>query len=227
MKTGKLMILALLLAGVSWAWAETPPPASETPPPIPATPAAVDKLLYVRTFELDKGEKFYWSKEKPMMTTGTLLVLEVDKNLVVPRAIAMPILYVGNQPAQRINEGHKSGRVIAIVPGEVDLLKEPIWFGTPDLPENVDAHMAKAERALADQAGIKPFNEKKVKAAQAKGGDKIKAADTRALLRDHVAELILEYCPDEKHLADDFRVPVIKRETPKKPAKSKSAEDED
>jgi hypothetical protein len=222
MKTGKLMILALLLVGASWACADTPPP-------IPATPAAVDNLLYVRTFDLEKGEKFFWSKEKPMMTTGTLLVIEVkDKNLVVPRAIAMPVLYVGNQPAQRINEGHKSGRVIAIVPGEVDLLKEPIWFGTPELPENVDANMAKAERKLADKAGIKPFDEKTVKAAQAKGGEtKLTAPDMHTLLRDNVAELILEYCPDEKHLADDFRVPVIKRETPKKPEKSKPAEDED
>jgi len=220
MKMQKLMILACTLAVASWACAEPPPD-------IPSTPAAVDNLLYARTFELEKGEKFFWSKEKPMMTTGTLLVLEADKALVIPRAVAMPVLYVGDRTAQRVNDGHKSGRVIAIVPGEVDLLKDPIWFGTPDLPANVDAKMAKAERSLADAAGIKPFPEKKVKAALAKGGETIKTKDMHALLRDEVAELILEYSPDEKHLADGFRVPVLKRDKSKKPAKSNPAEDED
>ena len=143
-------------------------------------------------------------------------MLKVDKALVVPRAIATPVLYVGDQTAQRINHGHKSGHVIAIVPGEVDLTKDPIWFGTPRLPERVDAAIAKSERALAEKAGITPFPEKEVEAALAKGGEPIKTTDMSALLRDQVAELILEYCPDEKHLADDFRVPVITRGEPKK-----------
>jgi len=194
-----------------------------SPPEIPKTPAAVDELVYARPFTLEKGFKFLWCKERPNVTTGTLLVLKVDKALVVPRAIPMPVLYVGDQTAERVNHGHKSGHVIAIVPGESDLTKVPIWFGTPRLPERVDASTAKSERALAEQAGIGPFSEKDVEAALAKGGEPIKTTDKSALLRDQVAELILEYSPDEKHLADGFRVPVITKQKKLKP--KQSAED--
>lgn len=193
--------------------------AADVPPPVPNTPAPVDELVYARSFTLEQGYHHYWSKERPWTTTGTLLVLKVDKVLVVPRQIAMPVLYVGDQPAQRINQGHKSGYVIAVVPDKVDLTKVPIWFGAPGLPPNVDAATAKAQRALAENAGIKPFPEKQVKAALNRGGDPLRAPDQQALLRGEVAELILKYSPQEKKLAEDFRVPVVKR-----PAKAKATE---
>jgi hypothetical protein len=182
-----------------------------SPPDIPNTPAAVDDLLYARPFTLEKEYKCLWPAERPHATTGMLLVLEIDKALVVPREIAMPILYVGDQPAERINHGHESGHVIVIVAGEVDLTQVPIWFGTPGFPGQVNLSTAKSERVLAEKAGIKPFPQKKVKAALAKGGPHIRAVDQRAMLRDHVAPLILEYCPDEKNLAEDFRVPVLRK----------------
>jgi hypothetical protein len=180
-------------------------------PEIPQTPAAVEDLVYARPFTLEKGFKYIWSKERPNVTVGTLLVLRVDKALVVPRAIATPVLYVGDQSAERVNYGNESGHVIALVPGHVDLTEVPIWFGTPGFAWRIDTATAKAERALAEQAGIKPFSKEVVEAALAKGGEPIQTTDKRALLRDQVAELILEYSPQEKHLAEDFRVPDIKR----------------
>jgi hypothetical protein len=191
---------------------------AEKPPAIPATPAAVADLIYARPFTLEKSFKFFWSKERQNVTTGTLLVLKIDKALVYPRAIATPVLYVGNRTAERLNHGHKSGHVIAIVPGEVDLTKQPIWFGSPDLPERVDATKIKSERALADKAEIKPFSKKKVKAALAKGGERLRVEDVTTLLRDAAAPLIEEYSPQEKNLADDFRRPVITKQKPKEPA---------
>ena len=185
---------------------------------IPDTPAAVDELVYVRPFTLEQPFKYVWCKERPNITTGTLLVLKVDKALVVPRDAAMPVLFVGDKPAQCINHGHKSGHVIAVVPGEVDLIKTPIWFGTPGLPYRTDKVKAQAERALATRAGIKPFAKEAVAQAQARGGERINAVDMSALLRGEVAELILKYSPDEKHLADGFRVPVVTRQKPDMPA---------
>lgn len=194
--------------------------AMASPPEIPKTPAAVEAVLYARPFTLDEGFKFLWCKEQPNVTTGTLLALEVDKALVVPRAMAMPVLYVGDQSVERVNQGDQSGRLIVVVPGEVDLTKVPVWFGTPGWPWRTDAATGKAERALAEQAGIKPFSQDMVKAARAEGGEPIKTTDKSALLRDQVAELILEYCPDEKHLADGFRLPALTKQKP-----DKSAED--
>jgi len=198
---------------------QSPPPngrltETDKPPVIPPTPAAVTDLAYARSFTLEKSFKFIWCRETQHISTGMLLVVKVDKALVFPRAVAMPVLYVGDRTAQRINSGHKSGWVIAIVPGEVDLTQQPIWFGTPDLPSRVDANKAISERTLALEAGIRPFSKEKVKAAQAEGGERLALTDMSTMLRDQVSELILKYCPDEKHLADEFRVPVIAKRKP-------------
>jgi hypothetical protein len=179
-------------------------------PAVPDTPAAVDDVVYARTFTLDNGFHFCWSKDRPLVTTGTLLVLRVNPDLVVPRQTAEPVLYVGNQSAERVNSGHESGYVIAIVPGEVDLATAPIWFGTPELPERVDAAMIKSERAQADAAGIKPMAASKIKAALRSGGTQLNVADKDALLRGEVATLIETHSPEDRQLAEDFRVEVSK-----------------
>jgi len=184
--------------------APPPPPAPATeqaPPPIPPTPAAVENLVYARKFTLQEGYRHEWSKEKPVVTTGYLLVLKVDPKLVYSRQVAEPVLYVGNQTAERLNIGYESGHVIAIAPGEVDLKKAMIWFGTPELPERVDANMVKAETAKANAAKIAPFSEKVVRASQAKGAAELKVANKGDLLRQ-AAELIREYSPQEKQLAE-------------------------
>lgn len=181
---------------------------AQAPPPIPATPAAVDDVVYVRPFTLEKGFTFDWRKERPTVISGTVLVLKVNPDLVVPRQIAEPVLYVGDQTAQRVNAGNESGYVVAIVPGQVDLAKSPVWFGTPELPERVDASAISAERAKANTAGIKPFAAEKIAAARARGGEPLIAADEAALLRDEVAPLVMKYSPQEKHLADSLCTPA-------------------
>jgi hypothetical protein len=197
--------VALLLVAASVYAAE--------PPAIPATPAPVDDIVYARPFKLEQGYKYIWSKERPQVTEGTLLVLKVDKALVYPREIAMPVLYVGNQPAERLNRGHESGYVIAIVPGKVDLRRTPIWFGAPNFPHMVDTAEANTQRALAERSGIKPFPPERIEAALAEGGRQANAADERALLRDVVSNLIEKYSPQEKQLAREFRVPTVGKPT--------------
>jgi hypothetical protein len=195
--------------------------AATDPPPMPTTPAAVEDVLYARTFELANATKFIGSPERPTFTEGTILVLKVDPAYVQPRQIAMPVLYAGDHTALRINQGHESGFVIAIVPAAIDLAKEPIWFGTPDFPHVVNRAMVRAERRLAEQAGIQPFEKNTVDAATKRGGDNLHAPTMRDLLRTEVADLILEYSPQESQLAEDFRVPVVT----KKKSRKKNTED--
>lgn len=183
---------------------------ASTSVPMPATPAAVDDLVYACSFTLVNGYKHDWCKERPIVTTGTLVVLKINPDLVVPRQTAEPVLYAGNQTAQRLNNGHESGHLIAIIPGEVDLTQTPIWFGRPELPERVDANMINSERALAEAANIQPFAVQKVQEATSKGGGHLEVFDLHALLRDHVAELVLQYSPQEKHLAETWRLPVAR-----------------
>jgi hypothetical protein len=156
------------------------------------------------------GYKHDWRKERPMVSAGTLVVLKINPDLVVPRQSAEPVLYAGNQTAQRLNNGHESGHLIAIIPGEVDLTQAPIWFGRPELPERVDAKMINSERKLAEAANIQPFAVHKVQETTCKGGGRLEVFDLQALLRDHVAELVLTYSPQEKHLAETWRLPVAK-----------------
>ena len=115
--------------------------------------------------------------------------------------LAEPVLYVGEQTAERLNHGYPSGHVIAIAPGDLDLNKALLWFGTPDLPERVDTNMAKAELNLAKAAGIEPFSAKKIETALAQGGKELNGATIVDVLRV-AAGLIREYSPEEEHIAD-------------------------
>jgi hypothetical protein len=118
------------------------------------------------------------------------------------------VLYAGNQTAQRLNQGNESGFVIAIIPGEIDLAREPAWFGGRQLPEWVNADSIKAERAKAEQAGIRPFDAEKIRSVTR---ERLEAGDLAALLREHGAELLLKYSPQEKALAETWRLPVAQR----------------
>ena len=217
MKIVILAVCVLAVASVLMVNAEppaaTPPPAApaaEPVPRIPPTPAAVDGLVQACKFTLQEGYKHLWSKDQPMVTSGYLLVIEVDPKLVFARQVAEPVLYVGNQTAERLNIGYESGHVIAIVPGEVDLKKAMIWFGTPELPERVDANMVKAESALANAAKIAPFSVKVVETSLKMGGAELKVTNKDELLR-RAAELIMQYSPQESQLAESL--------TPTPPAK--------
>lgn len=191
-----LSILVLLL----------PTPAiSDEVPPHPKTPAAVTELILTQPFRLAKGYKYDWSKEQRIVTSGTLVVLKVDPALVFPRNSAEPVLYAGDQTVQRLNQGHESGHVIGIIPGDIDLTTAPIWFGRPELPERVDEKMIRAERAMADEAKIQPFEANIVQRATQ---EVLEAPDLSSLLRDHVANMVLEYSPQEKDLAETWRLPV-------------------
>jgi hypothetical protein len=185
-----------LIAFVSVACADAPD--------IPATPAAVDDIISIRPFQLDDGFEYNWSAERPLVKSGYLVVIKVDPDLVYPRQVAEPVLYVGDHTAERMNFGNESGHVVVLVPGEVDFTKAPIWFGTPELPEQVDADRAKAERKLADEAGIKAFSQEKVDAAMKRGGRAIHVENMTALL-EPVASLIDTYSPMENDIIDSYR----------------------
>ncbi len=194
----------LLLSACILALAST----AVSAPPLPPTPAPVDDVVYARTFNLNEGFRFDWAKEPFTATAGTLLVLKAKPEYLTPRQTAEPMLYVGDHAAMKLNVGETSGYLVVVVPGEVDLNKTLIWFGTPNVAERVDNATIQAERALAEKAGIKPLSAEKVKAAQARGGERVLAANFSVLLREHVAGLIEQYSPSEKELATQWRSPV-------------------
>lgn len=168
--------------------------APAAPPKIPATPASAADVVYAAPFRLREGYRHHWRREGPMVTSGTLLVLHVQPELVYPRQVAEPVLYVGDQTAERVNVGYPSGYVVAIVPGNLDLTRSLLWFGTPALPEQVDGKTIDAERARAIAAGIRPPPANRVRLARR---DALALADKDDLLRE-VLLLIERYAPDPR-----------------------------
>jgi len=169
----------LLVAAVAVALAG---PAAATPP-LPEAPAPVRGLLYARPFTLETPFRYDWSAEHPEVRSGLMLVLEADPALLRPRETQEPVLFVGSLPAQRTSRGFESGRVVVLVPGPVDLAADPIWFGAPGLPEQVDAATARAERGLAARAAIGPPGRRAADAALAKGGEPARFASKTELLQ--------------------------------------------
>lgn len=172
---------------------------------LPATPAPVLDILEIQPFRLEVGYTHGWLQSRPFVSDGLLVVLRVDPSYVIPRNTAEPVLFAGDRTVQRLNQGNGSGYVIGIIPGELDLASEPIWFGRPQLPERVTAEIIKEERALADSAGIKPFSPEKITGVLR---DPIEVEDLAALLRGPAADLVLNFSPDEKHLAETWRLPT-------------------
>jgi len=175
------------------------------PPQVPATPAAVQDIVFAQPFTLEKGEVSYWRAERPTIESGYILVLKVNPDLVYPRQSAEPVLYVGDTTAQRLNVGYRSGHVVAVVGAEItgdkamDLSKVKIWFGTPELPERVDANRIAQESALADAAGIKAFDAEKIGNLLAQN-DTLSERDMSGI-HDDVAALIRRFSPQEENVA--------------------------
>ncbi len=185
------------------------------PPPLPVTPTGDIEVLYARPFTLDVPFTHTWRAEQPVFSAGMVLVLAVDPDLVYPRQTAEPILYVGDQTAERVNLGHESGRVVAIVPAAVDaagavaldLADAPVFFGAAGLPEQVDAARAAAELAAARQRGLLPPPRTSVAAVsqpQVNFGDAWE-------LHLWCSDLIETFSPQETDLIAGLRVPRLGR----------------
>lgn len=170
-------------------------------PSIPTTPAAVRDIVYARPFTLQTGYQSDWRTEKPTVTEGWLVVVQSHTEFTYPRQGPEPILFAGSDTAERVNVGYPSGITVAIVPGAFDPSTSKIWWGTPGLPEQVDAKKLAEEITAADAAGVRPLGAEKAAKARGAGGESIALADRDALLRE-AAQLIKRYSPAETEQAD-------------------------
>jgi len=172
------------------------------------------EVLEVRSFVLDEPFTHGWRQEQPQVSSGVLLVLKTDPELVRARQSAEPVLYVGDQTAERCNHGGGGGNLVALVPAPLDesgqiafdLATTPIWFGTPDLPERIDARTIRTERRLAATKGLGA----KRLAARAMSfrpsNDTVYAGD-RDELDLTIADLIEFYSPTEVDRVELLRLP--------------------
>lgn len=176
-----------------------------TPTPDGFKPRPVIDIERIQPFRLEKSFEYDWRRDHPEVRSGLLVVFKVDPDLVMPRNVLEPVLYAGNQTVQRLNHGYESGFVIGIIPGRIDLSKEPVWFGTPALPERIDAKMIAKERTMAERSGISALKSTDI---QSRTKEPVVASDLTTLLREQAANLLLEFSPQEKRLAESWRLPV-------------------
>jgi hypothetical protein len=177
-------------------------------PDVPPTPAPIDEIVSITPFTLEESYTFHWRAERPEVRTGYVLVLKVNPDLVYPRQTPEPVLFVGKQTAERVNVGHESGHVVAIVPAVLDDPGSPdyldletalIWFGTPQLPEQVDAATVEREHARAAKAGIRAMPQAQIEAARDRDGESVEVASKTQLHRRAI-ELVRTYSPQEQDL---------------------------
>jgi len=153
---------------------------------------------------LEQPYTYTWSLEKPAVSEGLIVVLEVDPELARPRQVDMPVLFVGPRPAELANVGYPSGRMIVIVPGPLDLTQVPIYFGSTILPEQVDAEHGAQEMAEALASGIRPFESSRIEVARSRGGAPLRVRSIEGIYRS-IADLIDTHAPDEAERAADYR----------------------
>jgi len=182
------------------AVAQQPIPENEVPVVPTDNGEAVQGLISARHFTLDSPFIYNWNMDRPQVSEGTIIVLEVDPEYVVPRNVNVPVIYVGDTPAMVTNQGYESGRLIVVAPGRVDLTKTPVYFGSFQLPEAVNAARGQEELDAALEMGIRPFDAKTVADAFVVGGEQLGTSDLDFLMLE-VSNLILDFCPDEVDLA--------------------------
>ena len=144
----------------------------------------VRDILFAQPFRLDKPYTHSWRKEQPLVKAGYLLVLAVDPEFARPLQTAEPVLYVGDQTAERINAGDVSGRLVVLVPSSSNSQNDP----TLDLSK-----------------GAKPWPAEKVRVALRRGGRALHLRNREAL-EQRLATLLQEYSPNETDLIRGLRV---------------------
>ena len=186
-------------------------------PSLPVEAQGVIDVLFAQPYVLDQAYVHTWRAERPLTGAGYLLVLEVEEAFTVPRNTKESVLYVGGEVAERLNWGTGSSRAIALVPAPLDADGAPaldletalIFYGSPELPERVDAALIQEELAAARAAGVEALSGARALTALEAGGG-LKRFAGRTALERHAARLLLEYSPSEAELAESLLVPLLR-----------------
>ena len=158
----------------------------------PETPAPVDDILYARHFVLEEGYESFWQQERPVVTSGYIVVLKAEPTLVAPRAVPTPVLHAGSQSVEVVRTNYETGIVVGILRGDLDLTETRIWFGAPELAGDLTANMIKERASLATLVGVTTIDTDNVNRALATGGAGLHLPEKWALM-DHIARVIETY----------------------------------
>ena len=191
--------------------AAAPAPSSAGSTPSSAAPLAPVRrvqlaLHHAERFRVDRPFEHLWRADRPLVSTGWLLVVSGDPELLQPRQSKMPVLYVGAQTAERINAG-TSGRLVLLVPGDFRLEDAPIFLGSEALPEELRQPAIDAELATAVAGGAIATPAATIEAVTAAERGPF---ETDYELRQRAIDLVELHSPTEKDLIAGWRVPRMR-----------------
>ncbi len=164
-------------------------PAHADGDPVPLAPPGVT-LEWARPFVLATPDVYPWQAGAPALERGWIVQLRVDPALMVPRQVGQAVLYAGETPIAIVNADTTGGCAVGYVRGPLDLRNTPLYVGSPELPERIDAAAGQRELAAAVAAGAVVPTRSAVDAAEKAGGVEAKLADLRgvyAILAERVA----------------------------------------
>jgi hypothetical protein len=164
------------------------------------------ELLHAERFQLAQPTRHVWRADKPAYTSGWLLVLAGDEQSLAPRQAKMPVLYVGNQTAERINTAQGSGKLVVLVPGDFALAGTRVFLGNEALPEELLPASIDAELGFAIQRGLPPLAAASIANATQPG---TREFQNDFLLRRRAIELVAQHSPGETDLIATLDVPYI------------------
>ncbi len=172
----------------------------------------VRRVVFAQPFELASSAVHRARADKANFAAGWLVVFSVDPALALPRQEPEPVLQFGDELALRVNHGYPDGMQVAVLPVGQDqalgtaLAQLPLWFGEPGVPDQLSELDLDSRLALAQANGVgaRPLDE--VRAATARAGAARKFSGEDELWRA-AAQLVLEWAPSERELAQGFLLP--------------------
>lgn len=216
--TATCFALTLLVAtALSFAQGGAQAVASPGPalPALPVTPSinTVPTIISLQPITIKEPYATDFRSEHPQVSSGWLMVIRGDAAVLAPRALAEPLLLASGsdwiESVEWFNHGFATGYRVCFIPstgeqhGGAPRTMEGlrVWFGSPQLPEIVDAKTLQSERALADRVGIVAASGVKIENSAAK------TLANRDELVSAAKALIARWAPDESQ-AEAASVPV-------------------
>ncbi len=160
--------------------------------PTAAVPYPVGQFLELRRFESAVPIEFRSVRGVSTSRTGYVAVVGVDRELVRPTDGPGRILFAGEFVARVVNSGHRSGRVVLVLP-EADLVAAPLFFGparslSAVTPTEIEGEILK----LSNSPRVLPKLERTWS-----------VGDLNELYR-RAAELVIRYAPEERGTAEMY-----------------------
>lgn len=172
-----------------------------------AQPPVQLHLVQAERFAVQQPFAHLWRADAQQVRSGWLLVLDGD--IAPVRQNLEPVLYVGNQTAERINAAPDGGKLVVLVPGDFRLEDAPIFYGAPALPEELRQQDIDAARDAAVRGGAVAPTQAAVAAATAAGGEHA-PYPTDFELRLRAIDLVERWSPTERDLIAGWRVPRVR-----------------